>query len=410
MSNEILFIAHRAPWPPDRGDRIRSWRMLEAALKLAPVHVVALADNARDAAIARAKLEPLCASVLIDVRTTPLPLGFARSLWRDTPASVEAFASKPIQMAVDRLLATGRIGTIFAFSGQSAQFVPESFAGRFVMDFVDVDSRKFEQSGASSSIFSPRTWVDRREGRVLGDWERRTGRRANVSLFAHIAEAAVFTFDRHVIDGVGVIENGVDADYFDPSADFAPLDFDTRPLGPLCVFTGQMDYQPNVDGVKLFAHTMLPQLRERVTAASFAIVGRNPTQEVRALESLPGVTVTGEVPDVRPWLAAADAVVAPLMLARGTQNKLLEAMAMAKPTVASTAAATGIDAEAGRHMLVADNAEFVEAVAGLLMDRPRGKLIGMRARQRMIERYTWEATLRYLPAMLGFGDGAAKWS
>src|SRR3546814_12693806 len=123
---------------------------------------------------------------------------------------------------------------------------------------------------------------------------------------------------------------------------------------PFAVFTGQVDDRPNIDAVRWFASDILPRVRARHPSARVAIVGRAPTAEVRALEKLSGVTVTGEVPDVRPWLAAADAVVAPLLLARGVQNKLLEAMAMARPVVASAAAATGIDAEPCEHPLVAD--------------------------------------------------------
>src|SRR5690606_14562716 len=142
------------------------------------------------------------------------------------------------------------------------------------------------------------------------------------------------------------VENGIDTRRFDPAIPFDPVGAGE---GPLAVFTGQMDYRPNIDAVRWFAADILPLVRRRHPAARFAIVGRAPTSEVRALETLDGVTVTGEVPDVRPWLAAADVIVAPLLLARGVQNKLLEAMAMARPVVASTAAATGIDAMPDEH-------------------------------------------------------------
>jgi polysaccharide biosynthesis protein PslH len=401
--SEILFIAHRAPWPPDRGDRIRSWHMLEALLKRAPVHVAALADTAADAEISRAKLGPLCASLTLDVRTMSRPAALLRALPRRSPASVEAFASAAIQTAVDNLLASGKISAIFAFSGQSAQFVPATHNARFVMDFVDVDSAKFAQQGRDASPLSPTGWVTAREGRRLAVFEAAAAARADLSLFVSEAEAALFR-QQSGLDATSVqaLENGIDTQRFDPASDFTPLDFDTRPLGPLCVFTGQMDYQPNVDAVTHFARNVLPILRQQVKAASFAIVGRAPTRDVMALEAIPGVTVTGEVPDTRPWLAAADVVVAPLKLARGVQNKLLEAMAMAKPVVASASAAHGIDASEGEHLLVADGASAtITAVAALLNDPARRTAMGRAARERMIARYGWDATLAPLPGMLG---------
>jgi polysaccharide biosynthesis protein PslH len=400
---EILFIAHRAPWPPDRGDRIRSWHLLEAMLKHAPVHVVALVDSEADAAVAREKLGPLCASLTLEIRTMSRPAAVLRSLSRGTAASVEAFASPVIQAAVERLLAGGKISAILAFSGQSAQFVPADFAGRFVMDFVDVDSAKFAQQGAEAPALSPVGWIAAREGRRLGAFERATAARADVSLFVSEAEAALFRQSSDLDAAhVRALENGIDTARFDPAGDFTPLDFDTRPLGPLCVFTGQMDYQPNIDAVMHFARDILPALRQQVKAASFAIVGRAPTRDVMALEGIAGVTVTGEVPDTRPWLAAADVVVAPLKLARGIQNKLLEAMAMAKPVVASNAAGQGIDATDGEHFILADGApETIAAVADLLNAPVRRTAIGTAARERMIARYGWDATLAPLAAMLG---------
>ena len=402
MASEILFIAHRAPWPPDRGDRIRSWHLLEALLAHAPVHVAALADSEADAATARAKLVPLCASLTIDVRSMGRPEALLRALARGTPASVEAFGSLRVERAVDDLLASGRIGPIVAFSGQSAQFVPPHYTGRLLMDFVDVDSAKFAQQAGDMSPLSPMRWVMTREAKRLAAFESASAARADLSLFVSESEAALFRARTGLgPERVCALENGIDTVRFDPAGDFAALDFDTRPLGPLCIFTGQMDYQPNVDAVTHFARDILPALRAEVKAASFAIVGRAPTREVEALAVIPGVTVTGEVPDTRPWLAAADVVVAPLSLARGVQNKLLEAMAMARPVVASSAAAAGIDANDGAHLLVADGAPAtVAAVAGLLRDPARRAAMGLAARERMTARYGWDAALAPLGGML----------
>ena len=397
---EILFLVHRAPWPPDRGDRIRSWHMFEALAKLAPVHVAALADNETDAAVARKKMAPLCKSLVVEVRTASRPLALASAVLRGEPVSNRLFHSRALADHVARLIAGGGVSHIVAFSGQMAQYVPAGFAGPMIMDFVDVDSAKFA-TYAEQDRRQPLHWVHAREARVLAAFEADVARRAAASLFVSEAEAALFRARSGLdADKVRAVENGIDTDRFDPAlVGGAAVRGGT---GPLAVFTGQMDYRPNIDAVRWFARDILPLIRERHADARFAIVGRAPTDEVRARAGQAGVTVTGEVPDVRPWLAAADVVVAPLLLARGVQNKLLEAMAMARPVVASAAAAEGIDARPGEHLLVADDAPaMAEAVARLFDDPDSAAVMGRAARACMIARYGWDARLAPLAPLLG---------
>lgn len=398
---EILFLVHRAPWPPDRGDRIRSWHMFQALAKLAPVHVAALADNAADATAACDKMAPLCKSLAIEVRNVSRPVALAQAVLRGEPVSNRLFRNAALTRHVEALLARGTVTHIVAFSGQMAQYLPADFGGPVVMDFVDVDSAKF-RTYAEQDRRQPLHWVHAREAVKLGAYEAAVARRVDTSLFVSEAEAALFRSQGGPDTGrVVAVDNGIDTEYFDPAAPMASLDA-AAGEGPLAVFTGQMDYRPNIDAVRWFAADILPLIRRRHPQARFAIVGRAPTAEVQALAALPGVIVTGEVPDVRPWLAAADAVVAPLLLARGVQNKLLEAMAMARPVVASAAAATGIDAVAGEHLRVADGAEaLAAAVADLLDDPVAAARMGAAARDRMIARYGWEARLAPLGRLLG---------
>jgi polysaccharide biosynthesis protein PslH len=397
---EILFLAHRAPWPPDRGDRIHSWQMVEALARLAPVHLAALADSEADADGARTKMTPLCASLTIAVRRASRPLELARALLTGSPVSNALFRSTSLARAVDELLASERITHIVGFSGQMGQYIParDHFAGRVVMDFVDVDSAKFA-AYADQDKHQPLSWVHAREARVLGAYEAALARRADASLFVSEAEAALFRARSGLgPDRVQALGNGIDTARFDPAGDFSPL---PPRAAPLIVFTGQMDYRPNIDAVHWFAHRVLPSLRMAHGDAAFAIVGRAPTAEVQALAGLPGVEVTGEVPDVRPWLAAADVVAAPLLLARGVQNKVLEAMAMARPVVASVAAAEGIDAAPGDHLLVADDAApMAGAIGALLSDPVYARTIGQAARRQMIARYGWDAQMAPLAELL----------
>ena len=198
---------------------------------------------------------------------------------------------------------------------------------------------------------------------------------------------------------VQTLENGIDLDRFHPAHEGRA---EPEREGPLIVFTGQMDYAPNGNAVEWFVRSVLPHL----PGVRFAIVGRAPTSRVKALGGIAGVTVTGEVPDTRDWIASADVVVAPLLLARGVQNKVLEAMAMGKAVVASPAAAEGIDAVAGEHLRVAESAEGQAAAINELLAAPKiAAKLGKAARARMVARYGWTATLARLPLLLA-GDGA----
>jgi len=402
MAGDVLFLAHRLPYPPDRGDKMRSYHLLRHIAARAPVHLVCFADDAGEIALAET-LRPMLASLHVERRRrsrlsaglTALPTGRA--------ISVDMFASSGLRAHVDRLVAGGRIGTIFAFSSQMAQFAPIGWRGRLLMDFVDVDSAKFAAYGQQSSGVGG--WVYRREGRRLAVWERAVAARADVSLFVSEQEAALF---RKVLGRqagrIAVLENGIDLDRYDPAGDFARLSVADRGEGPLAVFTGQMDYRPNIEAVSIFARHALPLVRARMPGTRFAIVGRDPSPAVKALGNLPGVTVTGAVADVRGWIAAADVVVAPLRLARGVQNKVLEAMAMGRPVIASPAAFEGIDAVSGSELVVADgSAAEAEAVVALLADQALAAGIGKRARARMVVRYGWDAQLAALDGLLGLG-------
>ena len=395
MTGELLFIAHRAPFPPDRGDKIRSWNILRALARIAPVHVAAIRDPADPDDIGASEIGAIAASFhLFPARYGRLG-AVASALLTGEPASVAAFQSPALAHHVSHLLATRDIGAIYAYSGQMAQFVPDQLGKtRFVMDFVDMDSAKFATYAAQKPGL--RGFANRMEAKRLFAFEKRTAVRADLSLFVSEAEAALFRRETGLgADRVQPLENGIDLALFDPARLHPKPDVGQ---GPLIVFTGQMDYAPNVEAVSDFARNRMPAIRAAHPAAQFAIVGRAPTAPVKALAALPGVIVTGAVADTRPWLAAADVVVAPLKLARGIQNKVLEAMAMTKAVVASPAAAEGIDAKADQDFVVSDRAEEVID----LLDHPeKARRIGVAARARMEARYGWSARLAGLPAMVG---------
>jgi len=401
MSGDILFLCHRIPFPPDRGDKIRSYHMLKRLAEIAPVHIGCFADDARDMGFAQ-DMAALTASQCVLMRDRSKLVAGLVGLAKRQPLLVSLFDNPQLHDWVARTLKERPIRAVFAYSAQMAHFVPPLGPDvRFLMDFVDFDSAKYAAYGAQGS--GPMAWINRREGRVLLDFERRTAARADVSSFVSEAEAALFRDATGLPpERVVAIDNGVAVDMFDPEADFEAVD---RGEGPLIVFTGQMNYRPNVEAVDSFARETMPAIRAVRPDARFAIVGRDPTPAVQALAKLHGVVVTGAVPDVRGWLAAADVVVAPLRIARGVQNKVLEAMAMARPVVASPQAAEGIDARAGEHLIVAgDPAQEAAEVIALLADPDRAAALSRAARARVEARYRWSATLARLPDLLFGGE------
>ncbi|WP_431470739.1 TIGR03087 family PEP-CTERM/XrtA system glycosyltransferase [Sphingosinithalassobacter sp. LHW66-3] len=389
---DILFLAHRIPFPPDRGDKIRGFHILKHLSEKKRVHLIAFADDPADLK-RKGGLAKYTGNRSIIWRSKPQVTAGLQALMSHRPMSLTAFDNQPLRQAVDNILARHAIDTIFVFSSQMAQYLPARPRQRVIMDFVDMDSAKFAAYAQGSK--GPMGWMLARESRLLLQHEKAVAARADANLFVSEAEAQLFR-ERTGADRVHAIENGIDTDFFDPAAQFKRIDS----MGSLIVFTGQMDYRPNIEAVTWFVETMLPHIRIAHPDAQFAIVGRNPTEAVKALAKQRGVMVTGEVADVRGWLAAAAVTVAPLKLARGVQNKVLEAMAMARPMVASTAAAQGID-HRGTIRVGSTVGEIAEAVTELLSDRAKAAELGAAARRQVMERYSWEARLAPLDEVLG---------
>jgi sugar transferase (PEP-CTERM/EpsH1 system associated) len=263
------------------------------------------------------------------------------------------------------------------------------------MDFVDVDSDKWRQYARRAK--PPMKWVYAREAERLLDFDRKVAVRADASLFVSDAEAGFFKSLIPEADAkIHAISNGIDCAYFSP---LHTLSSPFQGAGPHLVFTGTMDYRPNIDAVCWFAADIFPRVRNAIPAATFTIVGAKPTRQVEELAGQPGIRVTGRVPDVRPYLAHATAIVAPLRIARGIQNKILEGMAMAKPVVTTAQGLEGIEATPGRDVLVADTVEaFVAAVREAV--KPEAQEIGRAARRLMEECYTWKGRLALLDQLV----------
>ncbi len=397
---EILFLTHRVPWPPNRGDKIRAHHILRKLMEYRPVHLACFADDEAEAN-EDSDIRTLLASSKIARRNKPNWQAGIEALVSGKPVSLMSFKSAEIRSYVRDTLKTRSIDCIFVFSGQMAQFVPADFTGRVIMDFADVDSAKFESYADEGS--GPMAWINRREGRLLKAFEKRVATFADHSIFVSDAEAELFR-QRSGLDDqkVKAVGNGIDLDFYDPAKVGA---VDLPHEGPLIIFTGQMDYRPNVEAVVSFAKEAMPEILNQHPDAQFAIVGRAPTADVIRLDGSNKTMVMGSVDDIRSWLKAADIVVAPLRIARGIQNKVLEAMAMGKPVVASAAAAQGIEAINGKHFCVADDVQHeAMLVCDLLLNPEKAQALGEGACALIHSNYSWKTQLADIAALCGFDE------
>lgn len=409
MSGEILFLSHRMPFPPDRGDKIRSHHILRKLATLAPVHVATFADDERDIA-EEVELAAVARSYRLVRRVKPLILAGIQALMRRQPVSIPAFSSGEIADYVAQVVAERPIGTIYVFSGQMGQFIPPGFKGRVIFDFVDVDSAKFEAYAERAS--GVKRWLFDREARLLSREEARLAERSDVSLLVSAEEAALFRarlpVELQASCDVRALRNGTDSRFFDPSLVTAAPAM-AASTGPRLIFAGQMDYDPNVEAALRVIDRLLPDVQKTLPKATFHIVGRNPAEELVERHGRNGVFVWGGVEDIRTYLAAADLALIPLEIARGVQNKVLEAMAMALPVVVTSDAATGVGAQDGKHFMVADSdAELVERVTALLAHPRQGVALGLEARRFVSEQLSWQAALAPLAEMLSDDTGVAR--
>lgn len=394
----LLLLCHRIPYPPNKGDKIRAFHLLHHLAQHFAIYLATFIDDPQDWPY-REEVGKYCADALF------LPLHPARSRLRSLPAllagkplSLPYYSSSGMQRWVDRVVAERGIERVLVYSSTMAQFV-EPHLHRMphsVIDFVDVDSDKWAQYATTRRW--PMSQVYRREARCLLAYERHLAASFSVSLFVSVAEAEAF---RRLAPESAVrvrhCNNGVNADYFCPAPD---RDNPYQAGAPVIVFTGAMDYWPNVDAAEWFAQRVMPGLRREHPDATFYIVGSNPSRRVLKLADLPGVAVTGRVEDIRPYLQYADVAVAPMRVARGVQNKVLEAMAMARPVIASSRGLEGIAARVDEEVLLADEVEDYHRAIGGLLDGQAGSTLGQAARRHVVAHYDWANNLPEVSALL----------
>ena len=386
-SLRLLFLSQRVPYPPNRGDKITTWRLLERMARQHQVTVVAFAHDDSDREAAARLNEMGYETVAIDHHPTRSRIRSLPLLATQRPLTLGVYGSRDLQRAVDERVE--QANAAYAYSSSMGAFLlPHSLP--WVMHFAELDSDKWRQYSEQKSF--PASWVYRREWRTLLAFERRIAESAVQNVFCTPLEQDIF--EREIPGPASsVLRNGVDLEYFQPATDQARA-------GEL-VFTGVMNYYPNVDAATFFTHEVLPRVREVHPEAHFTIVGAHPSPEVERLREVAGVEVTGFVDDTRDYLRRASVAVAPLRIARGIQNKVLEAMAMGLPIVGTTSATQGVGAEPGRDYLVAnDAAQQAQAVIELLNDRTRAQKLGRAARDYVERHYDWEVVFEPLDRIL----------
>ncbi len=392
---KLLYLVHRMPYPPNKGDKVPSYHLLRHLCSQHEVflgtfiddpedeaHIATVKGWCRDAHFAR--LNPKLARwKSLQGLLTGEPLGL--------PYYRESGLRQWVRQAVDR----HQIDGVLVFSSTMAQYA-EGLGLPIWVDFVDLDSAKW--TAYASQHRWPLSWLYAREGRELLRYERRVAALAQASFFVTEAECELFRAAApEVAERVLPLCNGVDADFFSPDeARPSPFPAGIVPL----VFTGAMDYWPNVDAVTWFVQDMLPRLKAEWPAIKFYIVGRSPVAAVKALAGV-DVEVTGTVPDVRPYLQHAAAVVAPLRLARGIQNKVLEAMAMAKPVVAAAPCVRAIDGCRGDELISADSVDdYVRTLSHWIAHPDQADSVGRAARAHVLHGFAWPARLAPLDQAL----------
>ena len=390
---KILYLAHRIPFPPNKGEKTRCFHQLQYLSAWHSIDLFCFADSNQEAE-GKLALQHFCRKVHVET-LTPMA-GFARAagcLQKSTPASVLYYQSHKMNEAVRKALSNESYDLIFVYCSSMAQFIPHPAPAATIIDFVDADSAKWEQYSKSAPF--PMSWLYAREGSLLAAYERQIVNNFDLSVVATAQEA--LELGGGSCSAIEVLENGVTS----PSVNNLPtLSQEIRDLQPYALFVGTMDYHPNIDAVTYFAEEILPLLRVTHPELRFLIVGRDPTAQVRRLARKSGVVVTGTVLDVHKYIDGAAVAVAPFRIAQGIQNKVLEALVAGIPVVLTSRPARAVTGDARDLLLVADAPKDFAAAIRLVLDDPQFRGRAQAAACSLRESLSWETRLSRLDSLV----------
>jgi len=387
---KILYICHRFPYPPKRGGKIRPFNMIRHFSRSHEVTVCSLARSREEAEEGRG-IAPYChrfEMAVVDDRIQTLRM--VARLASPRPSSMGFFYSSHLARRIRERLASERFDLIFVHCSSVAPYVAATSGIPKIIDFGDMDSQKWLEYARYKPF--PLSLGYRLEGAKLEAEEKRLAPCFDLCTATTRAEWETLE-NFHTGMPTDWFPNGVDSDYFSP----APEPYDPDAIS----FVGRMDYYPNQECMFRFCRDIFPLVRQRRPGARLTIIGADPSTAVKELARAPGVTVTGSVPDVRPYLSRSAVMVAPLNIARGTQNKILEAMAAGIPVVTSGIAAGGVDARDREHFLVADGAEAcASAVLRILEDPVERQRLSRAGRERMLSHHAWDRSMQRLDGIV----------
>lgn len=390
----ILFLAHRIPYPPNKGDKIRSFHELRALVDRGhQVHLRAFADDVEDLEY-HLELRRWCASVeIIPLRKWRAWARAGLSVATRRSLSVGYYTSRKMRKSVKRAVAENEIDAVLVYSSTMAQYVPRELTSSTVVDLVDIDSEKWRIY--ASKIRPPYSWAYKIDWKRLRKYEYEIVNRFAYTVVTTEREAALLNeldeFTRRA--RLRTITNGVDLELFRPGARLAE--------SPRLIFIGAMDYFANIEGIRWFVEEVLPLIRRSEPRAEFFIIGPKPTEEVLCLGGNEGVKVTGFIRDIQPYLQSAMVYVMPLRIARGVQNKVLEAMAAGKAIVATSEVAAGLRVTGGEQLLVADTPHlFADAVVGIIRDSDLRGSLEEEARLFVESEHAWPPLLQKMVGLV----------
>lgn len=397
---DIVFLSHRVPFPPNKGEKIRTFHQIKfLAQRGHRIQVLAPVAGEEDIRHMASLKQDYCQQTFHAPQ--PGPLSYLRGLLTGQALSVSHFYLPALQRQLDQLLAAQKVDAIVCTSSSMAEYVfrsePLRRAGNqrpaLVMDFMDLDSDKWRQYQKLKSF--PMTLVYGREAKLIARYEQKIHQAFDACLFISQNEVDLFMQNNPELGRVHVVANGMDTETFRPAAGPKPQQ------GPNFLFTGVMDYLPNEDAVVWFVEGAWEQVRARYPDAQFFIAGMNPSHKVKALSRFPGIVVTGFVDDIREYFDKAHIFIAPFRLARGVQNKVLQAFGCALPTITTAMGCEGINCKPGEHVLVADTLEQTLAQIDWVMTHPEeAARIGRNAHDLMQREYSWNGKLAALESIL----------
>jgi len=384
LSMNILYVCHRIPYPPNKGEKIRALQQIKHLSRRHHLHLFCLADRREDIKEAD-NLKEFCQTVEVEYLNSFIgKLKSLPSLLFSSPMTLKYFYSAKLMAKVNAAAAKIHFDIAIAYSSGMIPYI-ERLDMPKVYDMVDLDSQKWLQYSEETPF--PFSWIYNQEGKNLFEYEKSSSRQAEVTLFVSKEEGRILK-EKGNPKRVEAVASGVDLDFYDINT---PPDQAISAMNrPTMIFVGAMDYKPNIVAVRRFADQVLPKVSKEIKDPLFLIVGSSPAAKVQALDRNPNIIVTGRVDDTRPYLKAAQAAVIPLTIARGMQTKVLEAMAMSLPVVLTGGAATGIDGESGRDYIISDtDQEIADAVIMLLKNKDKAKMLGSRARDYIEKNFNW---------------------